>query len=182
MLSYPWFFPVPDHGNGIHSQPSPGFRHINDETSASNGSMKSSSTVSALMENKDYSLPVKVKPEAPPLTEVRVINDLNETPTGLSPDEGGECADPHAQEMIFASAGLNSAVPALPVKNESGFSSGIFAKASRLVNSLPEKGRDLLKFPSKKSVDAAAAAEARKRRKELTKLKNLYGRQCRTNC
>jgi hypothetical protein len=91
--------------------------------------------------------------------------------------------------MILTPVPPTSVTPAVAVKNEAGQKSehafganGICTKASQLRCVLPEKNQDPFKFPSKKLVDAASAAEARRRRKELTKLKNLHGRQCRLNC
>lgn len=42
-----------------------------------------------------------------------------------------------------------------------------------------ERKPEVIIYPKKKLVDTAAAADARKRRKELKKLKNIHGRRCR---
>ncbi|XP_075636528.1 uncharacterized protein LOC142608723 [Castanea sativa] len=47
---------------------------------------------------------------------------------------------------------------------------------------MPEKKQESAIYPNKKLTNAVAASKARKRRKELTKLKNLNGRQCRMHC
>ncbi|KAJ6746813.1 BASIC-LEUCINE ZIPPER (BZIP) TRANSCRIPTION FACTOR FAMILY PROTEIN [Salix koriyanagi] len=184
VVTCPWFFPGPDHGNGLHAQPSFSFKQRRDGTSLNNLCRGSSSPKAAApMENWHSSISIKVKSETASSEEFRVINDLNETPVGLTLDEGGQC------EMILTPVPPTSVTPAIAVKNEAGPKSeyafganGICTKANQLRYVLPEKNQDPLKFPSKKLVDAASAAEARRRRKELTKLKNLHGRQCRLNC
>ncbi|CAK7343410.1 unnamed protein product [Dovyalis caffra] len=190
IVSCPWFFPGPDHGNGLHAQPSFSFKHVQDGTSVNNLCCGSSSPkAAARMENRHSSLSIKVKSETASSAEGRVINDLNETPVGFTRDGGGQCEGPHPKEMIPTSLPLTSVTPTIAVKDEPGPKSeyafganGICTKASHLMSVLPEKNQDPFKFPSKKLVDAAEAAEARRRRKELTKLKNLHGRQCRFNC
>ncbi|KAG5243234.1 bZIP transcription factor family protein [Salix suchowensis] len=171
VVTCPWFFPGPDHGNGLHAQPSFSFKQRRDGTSLNNLCRGSSSPKAAApMENWHSSISIKVKSETASSEEFRVINDLNETPVGLTLDEGGQC------EMILTPVPPTSVTPAIAVKNEAG------RQTNQLRYVLPEKNQDPLKFPSKKLVDAASAAEARRRRKELTKLKNLHGRQCRLNC
>lgn len=190
VVSCPWFFPGPDHGNGLHAQPSFSFKHRQDGTSLNNLCCGSSSpTAAAPMENRHSSLSIIVKSETTSSEEVRVINDLNETPVGFTLYGGGQCEGTHPKEMILTPVPPTSVTPAVAVKNEAGQKSeyalgahGICAKASQLRCVLPEKNQDPFTFPSKKLVDAASAAEARRRRKELTKLKNLHGRQCRLNC
>ncbi|KDP42718.1 hypothetical protein JCGZ_23658 [Jatropha curcas] len=189
IVSCPWFFSVLDHRNRIHPQSS-GLQCIKDGNSLDNQcSSSSSSKAAALMENQLFSLPKKVKSEVAGSTEVRVINDLNETPVGFPPDGGGQCGGPHLDETALTPLLFSTVIPAVAGKNENGsqlelvsHTNGICTKPSQLLSALPENNQDLLKFPSKKLVDVAAAAEARRRRKELTKLKNLHTRQCRMNC
>ncbi|KAJ9184447.1 hypothetical protein P3X46_004173 [Hevea brasiliensis] len=186
IVSCPWFFPVPDHGNGSHPQPSLGLKHIQDGTFVNDQcSSSSSSKAAALTVNQLSPLPEKVKLEATGSTEVRVINDLNETPVGFPPDGGGRCLGSHSKETTTSPVMVGS----VAVKNENGLQSeffphvdGICTKSRQLISAFPGKNQDPFKFPSKKLVDAAAAAEARRRRKELTKFKNLHNRQCRMNC
>ncbi|XP_010527689.1 PREDICTED: uncharacterized protein LOC104804992 isoform X2 [Tarenaya hassleriana] len=79
---------------------------------------------------------------------------------------------------------LNKSAPDIPAEGEPSF----FFKheeASQPANgpaliSLPEESRGYVGYSSsKRLVDSVAAADARKRRKELTRLKNLHSRQCR---
>ncbi|KAF9680156.1 hypothetical protein SADUNF_Sadunf06G0091800 [Salix dunnii] len=190
VVTCPWFFPGPDHGNGLHAQPSFSLKQRQDGTSLNNLCRSSSSPKAAApMENWHSSISIKVKSETASSAEFRVINDLNETPVGLNLDGGGQCEGSHPKEMILTPVPPTSVTPAIAVKNEAGPKSdhafganGICTKVNQLRYVLPEKNQVPLKFPSKKLVDAASAAEARRRRKELTKLKNLHGRQCRLNC
>ncbi|XP_065855714.1 uncharacterized protein [Euphorbia lathyris] len=177
IVSCPWFFPVTDHGNGLHLQPSFGLKHMLEGMSINNhyGS-NSSSKATALMENQLSSLPEEVKAEATTSAKVRVINDLNEIPLGFPPDGGGQCAGYHSKGTT-----LSLVKPTAAIKDEIEIDTefipyphGFCSKPRQLMNALPGS-RDSHNFPSKKLVDAAAATEARKRRKELTKLKNLNG-------
>ncbi|KAF2307604.1 hypothetical protein GH714_030113 [Hevea brasiliensis] len=62
IVSCPWFFPVPDHGNGSHPQPSLGLKHIQDGTFVNDQcSSSSSSKAAALTVNQLSPLPEKVK-------------------------------------------------------------------------------------------------------------------------
>ena len=56
------------------------------------------------------------------------------------------------------------------------------SKSCHIVTAFPEKKQESAIYPNKKLTDAVAAAGARKRKMELTKLKNLNGRQCRMHC
>ncbi|KAJ6381613.1 hypothetical protein OIU77_030319 [Salix suchowensis] len=62
------------------------------------------------MENWHSSISIKVKSETASSEEFRVINDLNETPVGLTLDEGGQC------EMILTPVPPTSVTPAIAVK------------------------------------------------------------------
>ncbi|THG17033.1 hypothetical protein TEA_026103 [Camellia sinensis var. sinensis] len=134
IMPCPWFFPFPDHGNGLQSRPS---FDLNDEQNGTlmnnQGSANSSSIAHA--EKHHHSLPINVKTEA---------------------------------------SGSTEAMPANVV---------VSSTVSHTVTVLSELKQDLIVCSSKKNMDAvAAAAEARKKRKELTKLKNLHCRQFRMRC
>lgn len=188
VLPYPWFVPLPDLGNGVQPQPSIGVKNKEDETSDSNQYDASSSSKIVSDEEKPYCFfPIKVKTEASGSTEVGPPNDLNEIPVGFPPDGGGRHTGAHSKEILFTPP-LNCAQPASAVKHEnrplSDESPNIAtpSTACHIVKALPEKKQESVGYPSKKLVDVVSAAEARKRRKELTKLKNLHGRQCRMRC
>ncbi|KAL5807560.1 hypothetical protein ACOSQ3_030448 [Xanthoceras sorbifolium] len=153
LVPCPWFFPLQDNGSGLHAQPSYSLKNTQNETSMHNGDGASSSSRSIThVENHHFSLPIKIKDEAFGSTEARTNNDLNGIPVGCPPDGGGLHTGPRPREAKLTPAPLCS---------------------------VGDKKQEPVSCPSKKLVDAA---EARKRRKELTKLKNIHGRQCRMQC
>ncbi|GMP49995.1 hypothetical protein CsSME_00016787 [Camellia sinensis var. sinensis] len=134
IMPCPWFFPFPDHGNGLQSRPSFDLNDEQNETLMNNQGSANSSSI-AHVEKHHHSLPIKVKTEA---------------------------------------SGSTEAMPANVV---------VSSTVSHTVTVLSELKQDLIVCSSKKNMDAvAAAAEARKKRKELTKLKNLHCRQFRMRC
>ncbi|CAI0408235.1 unnamed protein product [Linum tenue] len=165
LMSCPWFLPVADNSANAqhHPQSSHDFKHFHNVVATTVDDQCSGGT----------SIPQKVESEA---AEVMVIDDLNEIPVG---DRGGEY-DGQQDEVIFAPSVAPSSIDG--VKSEidlqscSGAGDGAKLKAGLTCD------HNIFSFSSKKLVDAAAATVARRRRKELTRLKNLHGRQCRTNC
>ncbi|KAF5737469.1 hypothetical protein HS088_TW13G00350 [Tripterygium wilfordii] len=190
VLPSPWFFPFPDHGNGVHPEPSSVFKNVHDKTAVDNCSNASSSSESILhAQNHLSSFPIKVKSEPSHSTEARFSADLNEIPPELPAEGGDQRAGPQANKMILTPRVLSTPSQTFTVKHEKATPSppvpstnSISSKATDRVSSLTERSIDLVNYSTKKLADTVAAAEARKRRKELTKLKNLYGRQCRMNC
>uniref|UniRef100_A0A2N9IE48 BZIP domain-containing protein n=1 Tax=Fagus sylvatica TaxID=28930 RepID=A0A2N9IE48_FAGSY len=188
VLPCPWFFPLPDQGNGLQPHPSIVMENKHDETSDNNQhSASSSPNTVAHVENHHCSLPIKVKKEATVSTEDRPANDLNETPVGCPLDGGGQHTGAHSMEMLFAPAPQDCVRPACTIKHENRLQSDYTpsenpSTSCHIVSALPENKQESAIYPNKKLMDAVAAAEARKRRKELTKLKNLNGRQCRMHC
>jgi hypothetical protein len=172
VLPYPWFFPLPDLGNGVQPQPSSiGMENKDDETSDSNQyDASSSSKIVSDEENPYCFFPVKVKTEASGSTEVRPPNDLNKIPVGFPPDGGGQHTA--ASTVKHENRPLSDDPPNIATPST----------ACHIGSALPEKKQESVSYPSKKLIDVVSAAEARKRRKELTKLKNLHGRQCRMRC
>lgn len=189
VVPCPWFFPLHDNGNGFHAPISNNLKVLQDEISAHNGSGLSSK-MTADKENHHFLLPVKIKNEACGLPEAQNFNDLNDIPVNESPQDGGCQKIGHCtREATLTPPSLSSVGGSLIVKHDNvqqsdytGHSEAVSNIANHLVSPLPEKKQEPVNYPSKKVVDAAAAAEARKRRKELTKLKNLHGRQCRMQC
>ncbi|KAK9290275.1 hypothetical protein L1049_008442 [Liquidambar formosana] len=188
VLPCPWFFPHPENGKGFHSQPSFRQKDKQNEISVNNQhSASSSSKTIAHIENHQSPLPIKVKIEASTSTEAKPTNGLNEIPFGFPLDRGAPQA--HPKVTILRPTPLSSTRPAFNVKHENGLQpdctpdvEAVSSNASYTVSPLPEKNQEPVIYPTKKLVDAVAAAEARKRRKELTKLKNLHGRQCQLHC
>ncbi|KAJ8899602.1 hypothetical protein K2173_018576 [Erythroxylum novogranatense] len=178
LVSSPWFFPEPEHSSRLHSQTSSGLKHLQNGTTVNKQCRDSkSSTTVTFAESGHLSLALKVKSS----TEVGLSNDLSETPR-FPPDGGVQCAGMPTKEIW-------SRLMPFSVEHDNELqlehtprSAGVFAKTSKLISALKENTQDAFKLHSKKRMDAASAAEARRRRKELTKLKNLHGRQCRMNC
>lgn len=188
----PWFFPHFDNGNGLQPQSSclenkQKGAFFNNQYSASS----SSRSVSQL-DNHQSAFPVRLDTEASGSMEARPRTDLHETAAQFPLDGGDHYTGFHPKENgsreIFLSPLLNHGRVASTIKHENGLESDYSANteksltASHSFSALPEKNSEPIIYPNRKIADAIAAAEARKRRKKLTKLKNLHGRQCRMQC
>lgn len=176
VVSYPWFFSLPDHQNGLQPQPSCSPNDIEDEGSVNNQFSAGCSLKSVVHEEKyNSSLPKEVEIEAYRSTEANPSN-LNCTPVRLPPDGGGQCISYHIKEEVLASTPLSLAGTTLNVVEQENTPDHVVKtevvpiRECHYVGALQEENKVL---------DALAATEARKRRKELTKQKNLHGRQCR---
>ncbi|KAK4766406.1 hypothetical protein SAY87_008048 [Trapa incisa] len=152
ILPYTMFFTLPNQGH--HSEYKKSEEGENPVDNSHDGSAASSRGESVL--------PASVKPDkALSTTRAGILNDLNEIPVE-SPvdldeqDTGLNCSDPEQANT----AGLEVPSPGDP---------------DALTESVSSSG-------DKKTAGAFAAAEARRRRKELTRLKALHGRQCQTHC
>lgn len=190
VVPCPWFFPLHDSGSGFHAAISNSQKVLQDETSARNGyGSGSSSKMTADKENHHFLLPVKIKNEAYGLPEAQSYNDLNDIPVTESPQHGGcQQIGRYTREATLTPPPLSSVGGSFIVKHDNVLQSDYTGRTkvvSKIANHLvshPEKKQEPVNYPSRKLVDAATAAEARKRRKELTKLKNVHGRQCRMQC
>lgn len=188
IVPCPWFVPLHDNGNGFHPPPPDSLKSVQDETLRHNGYDACTSAQSITnMENLLFR--AKANKEASGSTEVRTATDLNNIPVEFPPSGGGQHTGPHPREATSTQAPLCSLGGTLMINHENVHrpdytcnTEAISMKANHIANSLPEKKQESANYPSKKVVDAVAAAEARKRRKELTKLKSLHGRQCRLHC
>ncbi|KAG2682935.1 hypothetical protein I3760_10G007200 [Carya illinoinensis] len=187
VLPFPWFFPLPGPGNRLQPLPSTGMKYEQGEASRSNHNASSFSKFIAHVENRHCSLPIEVKTEASGSSEVRPDNDLNETPIGFPLDGVSQHTGANSEEILYTPASLDCSQPASTIKHEnmsqSAYAPNIetTSTARPIASALPEKQESAV-FPGKKLIDTVAAAEARKRRKELTKLKNLHGRPCQMHC
>ncbi|XP_015901968.1 uncharacterized protein LOC107434956 isoform X2 [Ziziphus jujuba] len=179
----PWLFPRPDHKNAFQPQVPYFPKKEEEETSVNNqySTTSSSRTVPHLDSHHSF-LPLKVKTEASASMEAGPANDFHEISAGFSQDGVDQHigSQPRDREWSFIH------VP--NVKQENGLQLDstthieTSSKAFHTSGAFPEKSGERTILPTKKVADAVAAAEARKRRKELTKLKNLHGRQCRMHC
>ncbi|XP_021908716.1 uncharacterized protein LOC110822808 isoform X2 [Carica papaya] len=179
IVPCPWFFPLPDHGNGLHLQSSSGMKNMHDENSVNNSysSVPSLKTITGIENHISHSPTEKVKEETSSSTESKHANDLNEVPAGFPHDGGSHYIGLHPKEMMLAPLPQSSMGPPFTFKQENVFPSDY---VGHVLTVFPEKNQGTVDYSSKKMVDTVAAAEARKRRKELTKIKNLNSRQCRT--
>ncbi|XP_050123177.1 transcriptional activator hacA-like isoform X2 [Malus sylvestris] len=187
----PWFIPHFDNGNGLQPQSSLCLNNKQEESSFNNQySSSSSSRAGTQLDNHQSSLPVRLKTQDSASIEGRPSHDLNETPAQFPLDEGDQHTGPHpkengCKEIFLSPSSLNHAGVASCIKHENGFEPDHTVTADNSYHkfsALPEKNSEPIIYPTGKLADAIAAAEARKRRKKLTKLKNLHGRQCRTQC
>ncbi|MBA0660683.1 hypothetical protein Goklo_012660 [Gossypium klotzschianum] len=175
VVPYPWVFSLPDQRSGLHPQPSCGTKDVEDETSVSNHFNAGCHLKPVMNEKYNSSLPVEVEKEAYDPIEASP-NNKNCTSVRLPADVGVQCMS-HIKEEVLVPGPLCSAGTTFEnrtnhvVKTEEA-PIGAF----HFVGALPEENKESKNYTSKKVLDAVAAAEARKRRKELTKLKNLHGR------
>lgn len=167
MFPCPWFFRLPEFGHG-QSPPSIGLKDKQGYFPVDKQCCNTSSLNMVANVDNHAALPFKVKTEAFGLTEVRPMDDSNDTTRESSLDGSEQKTECHIMEKVHGQ---------LSCMNHNEVSSA----ASLIANSLLEKKQEQVK-PGKNLVDALAAAEARKRRKELTKLKSIQSRQCRMHC
>ncbi|XP_010477168.1 PREDICTED: uncharacterized protein LOC104756295 [Camelina sativa] len=153
VVPCPWFLPPPD-SNGV----SFGIQDTQRGT-FSNGHHIDDSSARPLEVTKTPwpHLPTRIKEEDSGSPETRPLYDLNESATEVL-SEGGE--------------GFPVTQQAFSLKHED------ISETTNGVTPMPPGHHVLISLPGKNQ-GSLAAAEARKRRKELTRLKNLHGRQCR---
>ncbi|EXC26927.1 Transcription factor HBP-1a [Morus notabilis] len=191
----PWFFPHLDPGTLLQSQSSIFQKNKQDETSTNNQQSPTSSRTPPHWENQHSHMHTKVKTEPSGSLEARTNNDLNEHLAEVAQDGGDQQTGSHlkgsfSKEALVTPLLIKPVVIPSTIKHESGpqLDSTHHIKTSAEVchatpaMALLEKFREPIIYSCKKSAEVVAAAEARKRRKELTKLKNLHGRQCRMHC
>lgn len=185
ILPCPWFFPFPNHGNGVHHPPSSlelkdkQDDAVNNKCSAS-PLIKNKPDIETKLANKCQEGSFGFSPDChlktPHHKRMIPANNLPNLSYGFSPD--AHHILPHSNAMILSSSPLTSLKPAISLKHEGELKSSYIdnAEGSHMASVFSEKNQEPVICSSKRLVDAVAAAEARKRRKELTKLKNLHGR------
>ncbi|XP_054801651.1 uncharacterized protein LOC129305693 isoform X2 [Prosopis cineraria] len=177
LFPCPWFFPPPESGHG-QAPPSLGLKDKQDKYPVGKPCRISSSTNTTANKDNQATLPFKIKTEASGLTEARPIDDPNHASPKFSLDGDQQRRGCHMMEGYHGHS-LGICHPTA-VKEEHCLQlhpardAEVSSTASYTANSLLEKKQE--------QVDAIAAAEARKRRKELTKLKSIHSRQCRLQC
>lgn len=166
LVPYPWPFPLPHHHNsGPHLQSS--LKDQQDGTLPNNQSTTSSSSRPIVHLQNQHSL-ILVNNKTEPSSEAIPANDIHENPFGFPPDGGGLC--PRGMGLVPVPSSCVSAASTIEYKR----------------NPRPEPACDVSKASQpaecdivkelKKVGDAVTAADARKRRKELKRLKNLHSR------
>jgi hypothetical protein len=185
MFPCPWLYPPPGVGNG---EPPPSSSLEDKQDNLLPGEQCSTSLSLNSVGNGDYhaTLPIKLKTEASDWTESRSSNDPDHATPSFSLD-GGEQKTRCPIEMFHGPA-VDCNGHAYVVKQEpelqlhSASDTNISSTASHIKPYSLEKKQEQFICPGKNLVDAVAAAEARKRRKELTKLKSNQSRQFRMDC
>lgn len=185
VLPCPWLFPLSHHANGIHPQ-SFDLPDKQNEVLLNNQSRASSSTKTiAHIENHHGFPSMKMRSEASNSAEPVPANNLHKNPFSLLPDGDGQHLGPQSRGVLMP-APLSHVRPAVTVEHEniswpklSCQLVGTSAAPGYDAKGIPETNQEPVVCPSKKQMDADAAAEARKRRKEITNLKNLQYRQFR---
>lgn len=180
LLPCPWFIPLPEHAHELRPEAFFCGNNKQEENPVSNQSSDCiSSKHVANLELNSPSFSTKAK---------AAVDDLNEPPVGCSENGGGSFKRAHSEETLLslAPASCSSAQPATMDRHTESDSTANAesnsSTASRGAFSLAERSQEQSMHPCQKSVEAFAAAEARRRRKELTRLKNLHGRHSRTHC
>lgn len=154
VVPCPWFLPPPDQSNGVPF----GFQDTQRGIS-SNGHHIDDSSAQPVEVTKTLRshIPTRIKEEDSGSTETRPLYDLNESAAEVLSEGGDGFPETH---------------------QDHSFKHDDVSESTNGVTPMPPGHHVLISLPGKKQ-GSLAAAEARKRRKELTRLKNLHGRQCR---
>ncbi|XP_010242604.1 PREDICTED: uncharacterized protein LOC104586912 isoform X1 [Nelumbo nucifera] len=188
ILPCPWFFPLPEHRNHLQPHPIKLFGSKDEQDNASIHAQHDRESLKELenVDNHDLSLNTSAKIDASSSMEaIPANNNPSKTSTGF-PTDAGQTSGSHPQGMPLMPSPVSCVQHASTVKCENEFQPDSTSAeetasftASHVGISLPERMFAPSMHLSKKLVDAA---EARKRRKELTKLKNLHNKQLRLHC
>ncbi|RWR83438.1 transcriptional activator hacA-like protein [Cinnamomum micranthum f. kanehirae] len=187
MPPCPWFYPPSSHWSGpCTSHPHTSRERDRDENdhqcdkrllSKETGDAETAASEMKCKTNFSNSTECISKRENAP-------SKVTEASIKIPTDSGGQILEPYTEDMALRPTPLRTPASSLNVRSENvqeldlEFKEAASSKVDSTVCGTENfPGKSI--YPSKKPVDAAAAAEARKRRKELTKLKNLHGRQFR---
>lgn len=163
----------------------PAGNNLEDIYSKSQNSANTSKVVCA--ESRQSSLPsAEEENDAPDLNEPPNLNEASnpkdhaQNSVGVSVDGFDTNARPQVREVL-SPVRLECIESSSAVKqgNRSEDDHGLSSRTCDDLFDFAERRHKPEIAPCKKTIDAMAATEARRRRKELTKLKNLYARQCR---
>ncbi|XP_068663442.1 uncharacterized protein [Aristolochia californica] len=169
LVPYPWFYPVP----------SCDFRPVDPSRSREADEDKEKGKHAARMIETPFSI---IKPKLESSSEELLLKEEESTTNNIR--EAQDLTVAADKDMTRMPAPLRSLPPKLPVKSEHFSESDMdFVEHHSSTNSNIEISGETVSasssaFPVKSLVvDGAMAAAARKRRKELTKLKQLHSRQ-----
>ncbi|KAL1313862.1 hypothetical protein AAHE18_16G143900 [Arachis hypogaea] len=193
MVPCPWLFPLPDFGNGQPAPPSIGLIDKRDELSLGKQCSSSLSLNTAATVDYQPDLPMKAKTVASGWTEARSTHDAGHT-TIMFPLNGAEQKTGSHIIGNFHGPSLdhNGHVSAVKQEQEQEHDLelqlhsvpklSLSSTTSHTATSPQEKQQTKVLCSGKNVVDAVAAAEARKRRKELTRFKSIHNRQSGMHC
>ncbi|KAL4371581.1 hypothetical protein HN51_016059 [Arachis hypogaea] len=191
MVQCPWLFPVPDFGNGQPAPPSIGLIDKRDELSLGKQCSSSLSLNTAATVDYQPDLPLKAKTVASGWTEAGSTHDTGHT-TIMFPLNGaeqktgshiiGNFHGPSLDHNEHVSAVKQEQEHDLELQLHSVPKLSLSSTTSHTATSPQEKQQTKVLCSGKNVVDAVAAAEARKRRKELTRFKSIHNRQSGMHC
>ncbi|XP_077235833.1 basic-leucine zipper (bZIP) transcription factor family protein [Tasmannia lanceolata] len=166
MMPYPWFFPLPNHVSVPGHLDHHALRETDRNSINSQHDTRLSMNQTGNMENS--ALPAEVKIDAFSSTDITAKQENGdvspEISNGLPTDKGGQILN----GMTLMPTPLRELPSPFPIKCENVLHSDSDFRETMYTN--------------KKLMDAAVAAIARKRRRELTKLRSPHSRQLRLPC
>ncbi|XP_022144691.1 uncharacterized protein LOC111014317 isoform X2 [Momordica charantia] len=180
LLPCSWLLPHHDRRNQQGPQVSCSTGNNQEDICLNSQNSCHTSKVAVRAESRHSSLPsTEEKKEATDSTEALNPKNHIQNPVGVA--VGGFETDAKAQVRRMISPVRFKCIEstsAVKQDNRSKDDHGLSTRACADFCVFPEKKHEAESVSSKKTIDAMVAAEARRRRKELTKLKNLHGRQC----
>ncbi|OWM79101.1 hypothetical protein CDL15_Pgr003272 [Punica granatum] len=182
ILPCPWFFPFPNQVHHFESSHCPksdrGDKPVDDQ----HGATSTRTAVSS--ENCDSSFPASAETEAPGPIRLGLLNDLNQIPVESPVDQGcqqvglqcEEAASEPKQASFMGTETVRHEIESEP--HPANGTNVVEAPSSAGLTTLSVEHRESVTASGdKKLISMNAAAEARRRRKERTKLKAMHGRQ-----
>ncbi|MED6221567.1 hypothetical protein PIB30_056054 [Stylosanthes scabra] len=193
MLPCPWLFPLPEFENGQPAPPSIGLIDKRDELSLGKHCSPSLSLNTVATMDYQPALPIKPKTEASGWTEARSTHDAGNTIItfpldGAEHKTGSHIIGNHHGPSLDCNGNVSDVKQEqeqehdLELQLHSVPKLSLSSTASHTATSPQEKKQTKSLCSGKSLADAIAATEARKRRKELTRLKSVHNRQYRMHC
>ncbi|XP_023528184.1 uncharacterized protein LOC111791175 isoform X1 [Cucurbita pepo subsp. pepo] len=176
-----WLLPHHDHRNQQSSQNSCPVGNIQEYIYSNSQNSAYTSKVVVRAESRHSSLPsAEEKNEANDLNEAPSLKDHTQNTVGVVVDRF-EVDTRDQVRKVLSPVRLECIEPTSTVKQDkpSEDDRGLSSRTCDDLCHLAEKKHEPEIVSCKKTIDAMAATEARRRRKELTKLKNLHTRPCR---